>query len=165
MPVPAQPMTNAITDEGVGFGALPPEVDRLLQEGVVAYRRDRSMAERLFRGALASSPEQLPVYFCLYKVHAYAGRLEEALAVAEAGLREAARQVGWADDPASWPRVPLGDGGPARFALYTLKAIAFIHLKRDDLTCARRALHTLAALDPGGLVGWQVVADLAKGLE
>jgi hypothetical protein len=150
--------------DGVGFGPLPREIDRLLQQGVVAYRSDRAAAERLFRAALASAPEQLPVYFCLYKIHAYRGDLDDALAIAEAGLKEAVRQAGWHEDVARWPRAPVATEGPARFALYTLKALAFIHLRRRDGARARALLAALASLDPEGLVGWRVVADLERGL-
>jgi hypothetical protein len=152
-------------DRGVDFGPLPPAIDELLQRGVVAYRSDRAAAPALFRRALAAAPEQLPVYFCLYKIHTYQGDLDEALSAAEAGLREAARQAGWDEDRRRWPREAAAIDGPGRFALYTLKALAFIHLKREDPARARSALDTLAALDPDGLVGWRVVADLARGLE
>jgi hypothetical protein len=154
---------RAVHDE-VDFGAVPHEVDDLLQRGVVAYRRDRAAAEALFRQAMDRAPDQLAVYFCLYKIHTYQGRLDEALLVAEAGLREAARQAGWTEDPARWSPSPVADDGPRRFALYTLKALAFIHLKRGDAARAGSALETLAELDPEGRVGWRVVADLSRGL-
>ena len=83
----------------INFGDLPDEIDALLQQGVAAYRRDHARADRLFRQALAAAPQQLPTYFCLYKIHTYQGNLAEAQAVAESGLREAARQAGW---PADW---------------------------------------------------------------
>jgi hypothetical protein len=106
----------------------------------------------------------LPVYFCLYKILTYQGDLDEALTVAEAGLREAARQARWDEDRERWPREGVATNGPGRFALYTLKALAFIHLKREDAASARSVLATLTTLDPDGLVGWRVVADLAQGL-
>jgi hypothetical protein len=161
-------------ERGVDFGPLPAAVDDLLQRGVVAYRRDRAAAERLFREALELAPDQLAVYFCLYKIHTYQGNLDDAVSVAEAGLREAARQAGWHEDFARWRSPAIAaDGlaggrsaadGPARFALYTLKALAFIHLKRAEPARAHDFLDALAALDPGGLVGWRVVADLANGV-
>ena len=157
-------MINFDPQDGVGFGALPPEIDSLLQQGVVAYRSDRAAAEHLFRAALAAAPEQLPVYFCLYKIHTYRGDLDEALSIAEAGLKEAARQTGWGEDLARWPCAPVAAEGPARFALYTLKALAFIHLKRGERARARALLDALAVLDPEGLVGWPVVADLERGM-
>jgi hypothetical protein len=154
---------HRVADKWVDFGPVPPEVDDLLQRGVVAYRRDRPAAAELFRRALDSAPEQLPVYFCLYKIHAYQGNLDDALGMAEAGLREAARQAGWDADWKRWPAGGVPADGPGRFALYTLKAVAFIHLKREEPARAREALETLAALDPNGLVGWPVIADLARG--
>lgn len=56
--------------DAINFGDLPEPINRLLQQGVAAYRRDRSAAGRLFREALAAAPEELPTYFCLYKIHA-----------------------------------------------------------------------------------------------
>lgn len=157
-------MANPFATDGVNFGPLPPQIEGLLQQGVATYRRDPEAAERLFRTAASLAPEQLAVYLCLYKILAYQGHLDEARSFAEAGLREAARQAGWGEDLAHWPRGAVADAGPGRFALYTLKALVFIHLKRGDRALAGQTLDALAALDPDGLVGWRVVADLAKGL-
>jgi tetratricopeptide (TPR) repeat protein len=150
-------------DAPVNFGGLPEAIDDLLQRGVVAYRTDPKRADALFRDALAADPRQLPVYFCLYKIHTYRGRLDEALAAARAGLAEAARQAGWAADCREWQPQPLADG-PGRFALYTLKALAFIHLRRGEPGEARRLLDILSRLDPAGAVGWPVVGALAEGV-
>jgi len=54
--------------------------------------------------------------------------------------------------------------GAARFALYTLKALAFIELKRGNEDVALRHLDRLAVLDPTGSVGWTVIAELAQGV-
>lgn len=150
--------------KAVDFGALPAAVDALLQRGVIAYRRDRSAADRLFREALAAAPDQLPVYFCLYKIHTYQGSLDEARAIAERGLAEASRQAGWSADWRKWEPVDPVPDGAGRFALYTLKALAFIHLRANEPAEARRLLDKLAALDPAGVVGWPVVAALADGI-
>src|SRR5450756_3232525 len=116
----------------INFGELPDAIDALLQQGVAAYRHDRSRAEALFRQALAAAPKELPIYFCLYKIHTYQGHLDEAQAAAENGLREAAGQAGWPLDWRQWmPQAVLPDG-PGRFALYTLKALAFIQLRRNN---------------------------------
>lgn len=148
----------------INFGDLPQEIDALLQQGVAAYRRDHAQADRLFRQALAAAPQQLPTYFCLYKIHTYQGHLDEAEAVAELGLAEAARQAGWPCDWRHWtPHDPLPDGA-GRFALYTLKALAFIHLRKTDSEGAAEMLAALRRLDPTGAVGWPVVAALAEGL-
>jgi len=150
--------------DAINFGELPAAIDALLQQGVVAYRHDRSRADGLFRQALAAAPKQLPIYFCLYKIHTYQGHLDKAQDAAESGLREAARQAGWPPDWRQWrPQAVLPDG-PGRFALYTLKALAFIHLRQNDPRQARGMLDALKQLDPAGAVGWPVVAALADAV-
>jgi tetratricopeptide (TPR) repeat protein len=158
-------MTDSLSHlEAINFGDLPEAINALLQQGVAAYRHDRPHADRLFRQALATAPSELPTYFCLYKIHTYQGNLDEAQAAAESGLREAASQAGWALDWREWrPQAALPEGA-GRFALYTLKALAFIHLKKDDRQQARQILERLRQLDPAGAVGWPVVAALAEGV-
>src|SRR5208282_6760387 len=90
--------------DAINFGDLPEAINALLQRGVAAYRSDRAQADRLFRQALAAAPRELPTYFCLYKIHTYQGNLDEAQAVAESGLREAASQAGWDLDWRKWRR-------------------------------------------------------------
>ncbi|MFG1403531.1 tetratricopeptide repeat protein [Xanthobacter sediminis] len=148
----------------INFGDLPPGINALLQQGVIAYRRDRAQADQLFRQALAAAPHELPTYFCLYKIHTYQGNLDEAQRAAESGLREAAIQAGWSTDWHDWtPEHPFPEGA-GRFALYTLKALAFIHLRQDRPDAAAEKLDALRVLDPSGAVGWPVVAALAEGL-
>jgi len=158
-------MTDRLAEpDAIDFGDLPEGINALLQQGVMAYRHDHARADRLFRQALAAAPAELPVYFCLYKIHTYQGNLDEAQAAAESGLKEAARQAGWESDWRAWqPQDHLPDG-PGRFALYTLKALAFIHLKQNNRHQARQILDALKQLDPTGAVGWPVVAALAEGV-
>ncbi|MBC7103279.1 MAG: hypothetical protein H5U13_08685 [Parvibaculum sp.] len=147
----------------IGFGDIPDAIDALLQQGVGAYRRDPARADQLFRQARAAAPTTLPIYFCLYKIHTYQGNLDEAQAAAESGLKETARQAGW---PADWRLWRAGDGlheGAGRFALYTLKALAFIHLRQNRPGIALQMLDALKRLDPAGLVGWPLIAALADG--
>ncbi len=150
--------------ETINFGELPEEIDALLQQGVAAYRHDRSHADRLFRQALAAAPKELPIYFCLYKIHTYQGNLDEAQAAAENGLSEAARQAGWPLEWRQWRQQAVLPDGAGRFALYTLKALAFIHLRQDKPQQAGEMLDALRELDPAGAVGWPVVAALAEGM-
>jgi tetratricopeptide (TPR) repeat protein len=150
--------------DAINFGDLPDAVDALLQEGVAAYRLDRAQADRLFRQALATAPEQLPIYFCLYKIHTYQGNLDEAQTAAESGLREAASQAGLSPDWREWRPQAILPEGAGRFALYTLKALAFIRLRQNDRHRALEILETLRLLDPAGAVGWPVVAALAEGI-
>lgn len=158
-------MTTMLMDsDRINFGELPPEIDALLQQGVVSYRRDPAEADRIFRRALDAAPSELAVYFCLYKIHTYRGYLDAAQEIAERGLREAAAQAGWNTDWRRWrPQAELPEGA-GRFALYTLKALAFIHLRKDDREQAHSILAALRRLDPTGAVGWPVVAALADGL-
>lgn len=149
--------------EGVDFGTLPGRVDTLLQQGVVAWRNDRLRADRLFRQALDLAPEALAAYFCLYGLHTSMGNLDVAREAALGGLREAARQAGWPADPGDWPRGQSGAGGPARFALFTLKALSLIELKRGERAAADALLGLLAEVDPAGSVGWPAIAALARG--
>lgn len=150
--------------DAINFGDLPGEIDALLQQGVAAYRQDRDRAERLFRKALDIAPQELPVYFCLYKIHTYQGNLDQAQEVAESGFEEAARQAGRDPNWRSWRPEPGLLDGAGRFALYTLKALAFIHLKQDNRYLADEILDRLRQLDPSGSVGWPVIAALAEGL-
>jgi hypothetical protein len=46
-----------------------------------------------------------------------------------------------------------------------LKALAFIHLRKDDVRRARQLLDALKRLDPPGAVGWTVIAALADGVD
>ncbi|MDR3462976.1 MAG: hypothetical protein P4L76_11755 [Beijerinckiaceae bacterium] len=150
--------------ETINFGDLPEAADALLQQGVVAYRTDRRRAGEIFREALEAHPHLLPIYFCLYKIHFYQGNLEEARLAAEAGLAEATRQAGWSSEWPAWRPQPFVAGGPAHFALYTLKALAFIHLRLNELGTADAMLDALRLLDPAGTVGWPVIAALAEGI-
>lgn len=150
--------------ELVDFGPTPPAVNALLQSGVALYRQDRAAADAKFREALALDPSALATWFCLYKTHAYGGALDEALALAEAGLAEAARQAGLPADWTRWRADELPPGSAARFAVYTLKATAFLHLRRGESDEARRRLEKLASLDAVANVGAGVVADLARAV-
>jgi len=157
-------LLNFPGSEEVNFGAIKPEVDALLQQGVIAYRSDFARAENFFRQALAAEPEELASYFCLYKIHTYHGDLDTALDMARTGLAKAARQAGWPQDWRAWtPQNPFPEGA-GRFALYTLKALAFIHLRREEIDSAQEIINILRRLDPQGEVGWPVIAALCEGI-
>ncbi|MBM3578630.1 MAG: hypothetical protein FJX40_13485 [Alphaproteobacteria bacterium] len=147
----------------VNFGELDPKTNELLQKGVVAYRTDPERADSYFRQALALTPQELAPYYCLYKIHTYMGSLDYAADVAADGMKEATRQAGWPSDPAAWPTQGEAPDGPARFALYTLKVLSFIELKRGRHETARDYLEILSRADPQGRVGWKVIEALAQG--
>lgn len=55
----------------------------------------------------------------------------------------------------------LQQGVAARFAAYTLKAMAFIHLRRNEAPEARRMLAKLAEMGADDGMGNSIVADIA----
>ena len=154
-------------DDLIDFGETSPEVNALLQQGVLLYRQDRTAAQEKFSAALALDPTALPTYFCLYKIHTYRGLLEEALPVAQVGLAEAARQAGLSEDWRNWTRENVAEAAPepARFALYTLKALAFIHLRRDERDACRSCLNQLEALGVSESIGGGVIASFAEAID
>jgi hypothetical protein len=157
---------RTIEDNLIDFGDVLPEVNEILQRGVALYRHDPVGADLAFREALALRPDALPTYLCLYKIHTYQGNLDEALAIAHAGLAEAARQAGLDPDWTNWKPGQISPDvtGPGHFALFTLKALAFIHLRRDENAQSRRCLDKLAELGAMETVGGTVIAALADGI-
>jgi hypothetical protein len=165
MSEPDQPIKLRVTDDLINFGEVLPEVNEILQRGVALYRHDPEGANTAFREALALAPDALPTYLCLYKIHTYQGNLDEGLAIAHAGLKEAARQAGINEDWTKWQPGQISDdvNGPGHFALYTLKALGFIHLRRDENTITRSILDKIAELGAMETVGGTVIAALAEG--
>ena len=53
--------------------------------------------------------------------------------------------------------------GPARFWVFTLKALAFIRLRKQDPDAARAYLAKVQELDPEGGSGASVIEALIKG--
>lgn len=144
-------------------GAVPPSVHRLLHE---AAQVPRGEVAALLWTAQALAPDCLPVYYALYKHHAGLRDFEQAERAALRGLREAAAQAGLLDD---WRRVtreslPAGldfaRNGPARFWLFTLKALAFIALRSRRPDDARELLALLVRLDVDARIGDEVIATL-----
>jgi tetratricopeptide (TPR) repeat protein len=147
-------------------GAASPSVSALLGAAMQSYA-DTGEAERLLWQAHRASPEALPVYFSLYKFYFYKGDLENAELGARMALLEAARQGGFnpdwhglSRDTANWTHYE----GPAHFYLFSLKALAFIRLRRRDAAEARAILAKLAEIDPADSVGASVIRSIAEGV-
>jgi len=157
-------MTGESADAFFG-GEVPPAVRALLHQAALAPPAARAA---LLWTAQALAPDTLAIYHALYKHHA--GRREFALAAraAERALLEAARLAGL---DADWRRVQPGDGGgfepagPARFWLFTLKALAFIRLRAGEPAAARQLLAQIERLDGGARVGHDVVAQMLASAE
>ncbi len=153
-------LTGEVSRALFGDGAMPASVRRLVD---LAQSAPPNQREALLWTARASAPESLAVYYLLYKHYATQRNLVEAERAARAGLAEAARQAGL---DADWKRVlprqaAFDRPGPARFWLFTLKALAFLRLRAGGGHEARAMLARLRVLDPGDSVGGDVVAALA----
>lgn len=154
--------TGEASDEYFGSDA-PPAVRRLLAQAAQATAAGR---EALLWTAQATAPDCLAVYYLLYKFHARQRDFELAERAARKGLAVAARQAGL---PGDWS-APLPEGvdfsapGPARFWLFTLKALAFIGLRSGRQDEAQRLLERIRALDPLQSLGGEVIEALLRGL-
>ncbi|CAN5205189.1 hypothetical protein BH10PSE16_BH10PSE16_21950 [soil metagenome] len=142
-------------------GTVSPAVQHLID---VARNAPPAQVEAALWTAAATAPEQLPVYYLLYKMHAGRGELDLALRAAFKGLTAAAQAARLAPD---WRQVVPGDAdfsvpGPARFWLFTLKALAFIHLRKDDRETAAALVAQLRLLDPEDHLGASTVETLLR---
>ncbi|MGQ9371330.1 hypothetical protein, partial [Azospirillum sp. A39] len=158
-----RPIELRIPDGRMAFGDVPERVDALLQEAVAA-RHDEARCEALLWQAHQAGPRVLPVFFALYKFYFNRARYADAERVALIGLDGAAALGGW---PADWRLLEAGGTdwpapGAPRFALFTLKALAFIRLKRGLFAEANELLAKLERIDPDDHVGWRVIAGLAR---
>jgi tetratricopeptide (TPR) repeat protein len=149
-----------------GFG-IAPEVDaHLARAAHLISRRDASLGA--LRDAYEAAPDQLETLVALFKLLFYQGETDEAESLVKETLRKAAEQGRFINDwtqldqqSAPW-REPRG---PGRHYLYSLKALAFIRLRQDDLASARELLVAIGRIDPDDLVGADVLRDLLSGLE
>lgn len=150
--------TGEAADELFG-GAVPPALRQLLKE---AQATPRERVPALLWTAQACAPDSLPTYYLLYKCHAGLRQFDLAERAALRGLAEAARQAGL---PQDWRQVgtemaDFAGTGPARFWLFTLKALAFITVRSGRPDEARALLAQLRRLDPQASVGGEVIASL-----
>jgi hypothetical protein len=148
---------------------LPEAVNQLLQAGVLANHADKPRAEQLFKQAQALDASCLQTYFALYKFYFYQGRLLEAEREVMAGLEAAALQGGFPSDYRSLAQEPgkwsMYTSEISLFYLYTLKALAFIKLRRDQEQEAEVILALLRELDPEDRCGATVIMQLAQALK
>ena len=142
-------------------GSVTPAVQHLID---VARNAPPAQVEAALWTAVATAPDQLPVYYLLYKMHAGRGQMDLALSAATKGLAAAAQAAGL---PLDWRLVQpdatdFSVPGAARFWLFTLKALAFISLRRDDRDTAAALVAQLKLLDPEDHLGDSVVAKLLQ---
>jgi hypothetical protein len=157
--------TGEAADEYFG-GAVPSAVREILHRASVSPRHE---VGAMLWTAQAVAPQCLAVYYTLYKHHAGRRELDEAQQAAQRGLEEAARQAGLALDwrevsPASASHIRFSDNGPARFWLFTLKALAFIAVRQQQPEVARALLQRIAELQPNAGMGDDVIRSLLDAL-
>lgn len=145
---------------------IPPKVNALLQAAVAASSVNQAQAEQLFLQAQALDSRCLQTYFALYKFYFFQKRLVDAERIVLAGLEEAARQAGFPNDHQllveNQHQWDMYADENALFYLYTLKALAFIKLRRGLADEATVILAHLQQLDPQDLSGASVIMQLAK---
>ncbi|MBP2298276.1 hypothetical protein [Azospirillum picis] len=161
-----QPIELRMSNGRMAFGDVPEHIDELLREAVKA--RDLPEAcEALLWEAHRQGPRVLPVFYALYKFYFNRKKLVEAERVARIGLDAAALQGGFSAD---WSQLTAtttdwSAAGPARFFLFTMKALAFIELRRHNREKALGILARMAEIDPADQVGYGTIAALARGLD
>ena len=156
-------------EESVSFGrGLPEPAERRLQEAVSLRVSHPDKAEALLLEARARAGHCLPTHFALYKFYANRKDLAKAEVAAHAALDEAARQGGFTPD---WRALPPALAGgalyssePAVFYLFSLKALAFISLRRTKLQQSAEILDALTVLDPEDRVGASVTRSLLESV-
>jgi hypothetical protein len=148
---------------------VPKVVNSLLQQAVAANRNDYRQAENLFKLAKQTDPSCLQTYFALYKYYFHHHRLVEAEHEIHAGLNEAARQGGFPNNfkRLAWhaSKWKLDASEIGLYYLYTLKALAFVKLRREQAIEAHSILNVLQILDPEDRCGASVIRSLAEAFE
>lgn len=148
----------------VRFGGITSDaIDEKLADAAMHYA-DAERAEASLLEARALDPSCLPVYFALYKFYFYQSRLQEAEAITLQALLASARQ---ADIPEDWQQLSAHTidwsdiRAPQHFYLFSLKALAFIRLRRGEADQANALLRKIEELDPRDSVGASVIRTLA----
>jgi hypothetical protein len=151
------------TPDQADIDHLPADVLALLQRGMTLHRSDPAGAELLFGIARSLAPCSLPLYRALVKFYNRECQFDAAYDIAALGMREAARLGKLPPDWRDWTLDMLA-GQAASFALLTLKAMAFLELRRGNTPAAIEILEQLKRLDPDDGIGSSVVASLAAGI-
>jgi hypothetical protein len=150
-------------NDPVDIDDLPADVLALLQRGMAQYRSDPVGAELLFGIARSQAPCSLPLYRALVKFYNRECQFDAAYDIAALGMREAARLGRLPPDWRDWTPDEMS-GQAASFALLTLKAMAFLELRRGNTPASVDILEQLKQLDPSDGIGSSVVAALAAGI-
>lgn len=159
----------ALADEGILFSLdIPDAVNDLLQAAVIATRSNKLKAEWLLHQAYQQDRHCLQTYYVLYKFYFHHKNFMEAEYFALAGLAEAASQDGF---PADYQRLygekkkwDMYANDVRLYYLYSLKALAFIKLRREELIQGQIILAILKELDPEDRSGASVIMAISDAL-
>lgn len=158
-----QPFGNSVQ---FGFGIAPGADAHLQRAAQLVSRREASLAA--LQDAYAEAPDQVETLIAMFKLLFYQGETEQAELLVQEALAKAAAQGGF---PADWRQLQRESAdwadlrSPGRLYLYSLKALAFVRLRQDDLTQAREILQAMRRIDPEDQVGADVLRDLLQGVE
>lgn len=143
---------------------LPPRVAGYLSAAAAAG--DWREAESLLWRAQLAAPDCLHVYYVLYKFYFNHNRLGDAERAACLAMDAAARQ---AHIPSDWRLLDNTScdwsvvDAPQHFYLFSLKALAFIHLRQQRTEDTKLLLAKLREIDLHDTVGASVIEAYAIG--
>lgn len=147
-------------------GSLEGPVVDLLNQANEAWA-ETEKAEAFLIEAQRLAPQALPVYFSMYKFYFYKGQLQQAESTVRSALKTASALGGFNEEwslqtheSASW----AVHDSPAHFYLFSLKALAFIRLRRGDHESCHAILAKLKILDPQDTIGSGVIATIADSI-
>lgn len=160
---PQTSFDDAVLANALLGGGLPPEAEEHLWQAGLSYHLD-DVAERHLYEAHALAPDHAAVLIGLYRVYFYKGRLAEALDIARACLKKAARENNL---PADWRHVAASDATfdqydnmLPRFFLFTLKGYAYLQMRLGNLEEGRAAALKLLELDASDKIGAKVLLGI-----
>jgi hypothetical protein len=149
----------AFADGAIG-GGLSPHVEGLIQQAG-KWRHLPNQALPLLEQARAAAPQHPAPLIALYRFYFYGHQLVQARAVGEDALAIARTALG-----PDFGDFPPGDDATCndaavRFYLFTLKGLAYLNMRLNDMDEARLMLGELRRLDPQDHVGaallWHVL--------
>jgi len=159
---------HSLVPDEVHFGFdLAPMINDSLQRAALMVASKKEALKALIE-ANSSAPEQLEVLIALYKFYFYQGEIEQAEDLVFQTLIKASLQGGFSH---KWETLTIESTdwntlrGPERIYLYSLKALAFIRLRQEDLRNAESILDVLEQLDPNDQVGAEVIRSLLYAIQ
>ena len=138
--------------EGALGGGLSPQVSALITQASL-LRHEPQQALALLAQARAVAPSHPAPLSALYRFYFYGHQLAQARAVGEDALAIARTALGpnFGDMPPD--AEATRSNAAVRFYLFTLKGLAYLNMRLDDMDEARLMLGELRRLDPHDHVG------------